>query len=122
MSKVTTKEFNKIKKLQELGLKNIQIAKIVDRGDSTISQLIRFESLGEYRKWNRARLATDKAAKAPKAKPAEQGQLNLVNNDEKIINTLAGLAEAVNRLADVIESSKPLAKEAKGFKLFGERV
>lgn len=87
MSKsITQNEFKKAKDLKELDLTAKQISKILKRSDTTVSQMLKFETLNEYKDWTNKRLSKYKTTnqEAVETKPTKTvSEIQLLTNEVK---------------------------------------
>lgn len=126
----TKNEWEVIKTLAKAGLSNRQMMNITNRSEFTVQQAKKAETWEQYEA-NRADRTAKLRAKDPRIKANREAVQTSVqqdvqpterpSNDFKFHTSMLVLADAVNRLADILETDTPIQKEAKEYKLFGRR-
>ena len=107
---LTPKEYDKIRKFHELGLTTKQIRELTGRSAFTIAGAKRFETLEEYREWNRnMKNKTRKEKRQAKVKAQSGEQLAIPNLDE-----LTKLGEDVMEYLKSISKAMSATNEALG--------
>lgn len=117
---VTQDDFDAIKKLLNAGVSIRQTSKVVQRAESTVNQIAKANDLQHYIELCRA-YRVPKEKKQTTVQASVQPPTGQQSNDYKAHTSILILADAINRLADILETDTPIEKEAKEYKLFGRR-
>ena len=87
------KEFAKIHQMNDIGLTKGQIGKLIGRPYGTISVVLKYSSLKEYREANRAAKQTQRQTTAPK-----DGTVLVEQTNTNTINTLNIIAKRLDHV------------------------
>jgi hypothetical protein len=113
----TEQEFNIIKKLLNSGLNFKEASSITGRSTSLIGYVNQSEDFAGYKDIDKnRRLSQPKVVAKTEAKIEEPKDFNI--NERIVVSTIQSVADAINRLADILEQDTPIQKAAKEYKLF----
>lgn len=115
MIKFTEEEFNIIKKLLANGLDKPEVKRLTGRSDTTVRYVQIFDTFQDYRNHDYEKRHREAIKKPIEAIPV------LPTNDSKAVTAIQSVADAINRLADILESDNPISKQAREFKLFSRK-
>jgi len=114
--KFVEKDYNIIKKLLDNRLSKKEVMDITGWKDTTVRNVEMADTWQNYCAEKKERYKRNK-----QSKKVIEDITPKQNNDDKVIRTVQNVADAINRLADILENDTPITKEAREFKLFGKR-
>lgn len=112
----TEQEFNIIKKLLNSGLNFKEASTITGRSTSLIGYVNQSEDFAGYKNIDKNRRLTQPKVVAKTEAKVEPKDFNI--NERIVVSTIQSVADAINRLADILEQDTPIQKAAKEYKLF----
>lgn len=122
--KFIPQEFKMIKALLDNGVSKSATMKITGRSWHVVHMVSQTNSFDAYKelvsKTNRE-YEKSKEKSEPKSVTPDSSPKVDTTNDTKIIRTVQNVADAINRLVDILEQDTPVAKEAKEYKIFGRK-